>query len=155
MILTLNLAIIGPRWIGRPPELALAPGAAIFGSHLFIEKFGAQITAGCVHRFYYLVPIAPLRPCPETRATGAVSGVDPDNAGCFAACSDKPHNDSVFRHDCSVISSGALPLWVAGDDFGPLPVPPVGVFSEHDRVHSLVRDGLHHCLRDLLSARRL
>jgi len=53
-ILAFNLAFIGPRWIGRPSELALAPGAAEFGSHLFIVRFGAQITASVFVAFVIL-----------------------------------------------------------------------------------------------------
>jgi hypothetical protein len=53
-ILTFNLAFIGPRWIGRPPQLALSPGADGFGSHPFIERFGAQITAAVFIAFILL-----------------------------------------------------------------------------------------------------
>jgi hypothetical protein len=53
-ILTFNLAFIGPRWIGRPPELALVPGTDGFGTHPFIERFGAQITAAVFIAFITL-----------------------------------------------------------------------------------------------------
>ena len=53
-ILTFNLAFIGPRWIGRPPQLDLRPGADGFGSHPFIERFGAQIMAAVFIAFIIL-----------------------------------------------------------------------------------------------------
>jgi len=53
-ILTFNLAFIGPRWIGRPPELALVPGTDGFGTHPFIERFGVQITAAVFIAFITL-----------------------------------------------------------------------------------------------------
>ena len=54
MILTFTLAFIGPRWIGRPPQLALGPAADGFGAHPFIEKFGIQITAAVFIAFITL-----------------------------------------------------------------------------------------------------
>ncbi len=54
MILTFTLAIIGPRWIGQPPQLTLGPSADGLGSHPFIERFGAQITAAVFIAFITL-----------------------------------------------------------------------------------------------------
>jgi hypothetical protein len=54
MMLAASLSKAGPRWIGRPPELVLSPGAIFFGSHLFINRFATQLTAALFIAFITL-----------------------------------------------------------------------------------------------------
>ena len=54
LILAASLSKVGPRWIGRPPELVLSPGALFFGAHLFINKFAAQFMASLFIAFITL-----------------------------------------------------------------------------------------------------
>ena len=52
MILTTILSFISLRWMRKPPELALNPGSAVIGVHLFINKFQNQIGAGLFLAFF-------------------------------------------------------------------------------------------------------
>jgi serine/threonine-protein kinase len=45
MLVGLVTSIVGG-WLGKPPELALTPGAIFIGSNLFIQKFTSQLSSG-------------------------------------------------------------------------------------------------------------
>jgi len=53
MILSIMLAFVGLRWIGRPAELIINPGSTAIGHH-FTDRFAAQLTAGLLIAFISL-----------------------------------------------------------------------------------------------------
>jgi serine/threonine-protein kinase len=46
MMLSIGLAFVGLRWIGRPSGLTLNPGNTIIGAHHFTARFTSQLSAG-------------------------------------------------------------------------------------------------------------